>query len=273
MMYTVLGATGFIGRHLVQALRGAGHDVFAPPKGSQELFERPLGHAIYCIGLTADFRNRPFETMRAHVGVLADVLEKAEFDSLLYLSSTRVYGSQASGTEQSVLTADVSNPSDLYNLSKLAGESLCRSCGRAGVRVARLSNVVGPDPDSENFVSALIRAALTGRIALHSHPDSAKDYILVDDTVALLPAIAAHGREWIYNVASGVNLRHRDIVERLAALTGCAVTIDDGAPLTSFLPLDTGRIRTEFGYRPASVLDALPALLAAYRIESNSRKD
>ena len=34
----------------------------------------------------------PFDTIRAHVSVLSEVLEHAEFESLLYLSSTRVYG-------------------------------------------------------------------------------------------------------------------------------------------------------------------------------------
>lgn len=266
MKYTVLGATGFVGRHLVETLRAAGHDVYAPPKGSLQLFERPLGHVLYCIGLTADFRSRIFDTVRAHVSVLAEVLEKADFESLLYLSSTRVYGRNAVGAERAAMAVDVSDPSDLYNISKLAGESLCRSCGRANVKVARISNIVGHDPASENFLLALIREALSGRIELQSDPASSKDYILLDDVIALLPQIALAGRDWIYNVASGVNVQHRAIAERLVALTGCELALRPQAPLINFPAIDVARIRSEFGFTPASVLDALPELVAACRL-------
>jgi len=79
MKFTVLGAGGFIGSHLLAHLRQAGHDCFAPARGDATLFAEELGHVIYCIGLTADFRSRPFDTVRAHVCLLADVLEKAPF--------------------------------------------------------------------------------------------------------------------------------------------------------------------------------------------------
>ncbi len=265
MKYTVLGSSGFVGRHLVSTLRAAGHDVYAPPKGSVQPFERPLGHVLYCIGLTADFRSRIFDTMRAHVSVLTKVLEKADFDSLLYLSSTRVYGRNPLSTEQAAMAVDVADPSDLYNISKLAGESLCRSCGRSGVKVARLSNIVGHDPDSGNFLLALIREALSGRIELQSDPASSKDYILLNDVISLLPKIAVAGREWIYNVASGINVQHRDIALRLVALTGCELTVQPTAPLLNFPAIDVTRIQSEFGFAPASILDALPELVAACR--------
>jgi nucleoside-diphosphate-sugar epimerase len=260
--YTVLGASGFIGRHLVDALRQDGHTVYAPPKGAADLFQRNLGHVLYCIGLTADFRSRPFDTMRAHVSFLTDVLEKASFESLVYLSSTRVYARCTSATEDTTISVDINDPSDLYNISKLAGESLCRSCGRKGVKIARLSNVIGDDIGSENFVFALVREALAGHIELQSDPESSKDYIVLEDVVSLLPRIAAYGKESHYNVASGINLSHRAIVEKLVDLTGCNAVFHTGAPRYNFPAIDTKRIRTEFEFSPASVLDKLPALLA-----------
>lgn len=266
MKYTVLGATGFIGRNLASALRCAGHEVFAPARDASTLFEQPLGHVLYCIGLTADFRSKPFETVRAHVSVLTDVLERADFESLVYLSSTRVYGRSAVATEQSLLAIDPADPSDLYNISKLAGESLCLSCNRPGVKIARLSNVIGQDANSENFVFALIREALAGRIELMSDPGSAKDYILLDDVLAVLPLIAATGTARIYNVASGVNLRHQQIIERLVAITGCDLNIQADAPLLSFPPIDVTRIQSEFDFYPASVLDEIPSLVADFSL-------
>lgn len=264
MNYTVLGATGFIGRHLVEHLRRAGHDVYAPERDATDLYKRPLGHVLYCIGLTADFRTRPFDTMHAHVSTLASMLEKATFESLLYLSSTRVYARSENTAETAALAVDVADPSDLYNVSKLAGESLCRSCGRAGVRVARLSNVVGHDPESENFLNTLIREALVGRIELQADPSSSKDYIVLDDVISLLPRIVTDGQEWIYNVASGVNVRHIDIANRLAELTGCEIAVRDGAQNYGFPAIDITRIRSEFAFSAQPVLQSLPALLARH---------
>jgi nucleoside-diphosphate-sugar epimerase len=264
MNYTVLGASGFIGSHLVASLRNAGHEVYAPAKGDRGVFERPLGHVLYCIGLTADFRSRPFDTVHAHVSVLADVLEKADFDSLVYLSSTRVYARSPSGKESVSLAADVADPSDLYNLSKLTGESLCRSCNRLNVKVARLSNVIGRDHQSDNFLFALIREAVNGRIELQSDPDSAKDYILLEDVVSLLPRIATEGKRWLYNVASGTNVRHRDIVAVLAGLTGCEVAVRPDAPRLDFPEIDIAQLRSEFGFAAAPILETLPSLVAQF---------
>ena len=263
MNFTVLGSRGFIGRHLVAALKAAGRNVAAPDDPAQ--LTGSHGHILYCIGLTADFRSRPFDTMRAHVSVLGDILEKASFDSLVYLSSTRVYARCPFGRENAPITADAHDPSDLYNISKLAGESLCLSSGRKNVKIARLSNVVGYDPASENFLTALIKEALSGSIELRSDPASSKDYIALDDVVSLLPKIAVDGSQTSYNVANGVNITHRAIAERLARLTGCRVTYADGAPRHDFPAIDNSRIRGEFGFAPVSVLDILPTLIEQYR--------
>lgn len=266
MNYTVLGASGFIGRHLVAALRSAGHEVYAPMRGDTEILTRKLGHVFYCIGMTADFRTRPFDTVRSHVSLLADVLEEADFDSLTYLSSTRVYAHGNSGRESDHLVVDVADSSDLYNLTKLTGESLCRSCGRAGVKVVRLSNVLGYDAQSELFLFALIREALSGHIELRTDPASTKDYILLEDVIALLPRIPVEGREWLYNVASGVDISHREIVERLSALTHCSWSVRPSSPLSHYPKIDIARIRAEFNFVPRSVLEALPRLVEIFRV-------
>ncbi len=260
MNWTVLGASGTIGRKLSAHLRAAGHAVFSPGRG-EDLYSRPLGHVIYAIGMTADFRQRPYETVQSHVSLLAELLQNGNFESLLYLSSTRVYGRATTGTEDSLLPVLSQDPSDLYNLSKLMGESLCLQDSRAGVRVARLSNVVGgDDPESSNFVPSLVQAARSGRIVLQTAMDSVKDYIHIDDVVEFLPRIAAGGRERIYNLASGVQITHAQWVKQLAALTGCIVEVAPIAPTVLFIPVDIGRIQAEFDFQPRPVL----ATLASY---------
>lgn len=258
MRWTVLGASGTIGRRLAAHLRAAGQTVDTPGRGDDSLYRRQMGHVIYAIGLTADFRQRPYDTVQAHVSALAELLQQGNFESLLYLSSTRVYARATCTREDSPLPVLTQEPSDLYNLSKLMGESLCLQDARASVRVARLSNVVGgEDADSSNFVPSLVREARSGRIVLQTAADSAKDYIHIDDVVELLPRIAADGRERLYNVASGIQTTHTQWTTELAAQTGCSVEVAPRAPAVRFIPIDIGRIRTEFEFQPRPVLGAL----------------
>ncbi|MBV9064181.1 MAG: NAD-dependent dehydratase, partial [Methylobacteriaceae bacterium] len=88
---TILGASGFIGSNLRRAVQAAGLPCYAPGR-AEALRTGPLGTVFYCIGVTADFRTRPFDTVAAHVCRLSRVLQGCEFDALIYLSSTRVYG-------------------------------------------------------------------------------------------------------------------------------------------------------------------------------------
>nr|WP_295784522.1 NAD(P)-dependent oxidoreductase [Rhodoferax sp.] len=256
--FTIFGASGSIGSRLVTTLKASGHDVLAPARGDPAVLTQVLGHVIYAIGVTADFRSRALDTVEAHVCALVPLLRSAQFDSFLYLSSTRVYGGQQLGAEDVALALNPHDPSDLYNLSKLMGESMCLTSGRSGVRVARLSNVVGADdPDSSNFLPSLLRDACAGHIALRTDLASAKDYIHIDDVLHLLPRIATHGQRSMYNVASGQQVTHRQWVEHLVATTGCTVDILANAPVTHFAPVDVTRIRGEFGFEPRPVLSTI----------------
>lgn len=266
LTFTVLGQ-GFIGSHLLSFLRQQGYDCFAPTRAElDQLRGRRLGHVLYCIGVTADFRSRPLDTVRAHVCRLLDVLDGTELDSLLYLSSTRVYGSVSEGREtENAFRLDPASPGDLYNLSKLMGESVCLSVDRPNVRVARLSNVYGPDWTSDNFLSSVIRSAVDhGSVVFRSAPDSTKDFIAVEDAVRVLAGISIRGRERLYNVASGQPVTNAQLAGTLKGW-GSAVAFEEGAPRVAFPIIDTTRVREEFAFTPRSVLDDLPGLLAQYR--------
>lgn len=253
--FTVLGASGYIGSRLVAHLRAQGHAVWAPARGDAEVFARPLGHVMYCVGLTADFRTRPFDTVDAHVGLLAEVLRRADFDSFLYLSSTRVYMGAASTHEDAPLSVLPSDLSYLYNLTKLTGESLCHASGRNGVRVARLSNVVGPGMDaaSGNLVADLLRQARQGHIVLRSDPQSAKDYVHVADVLDWLPRIALAGCANVYNLASGEQITHLQWLQWLARTYAATFETREQAPWQGFAPINVRRFRDEFGCEPRSV--------------------
>lgn len=269
-MFTVLGASGFIGSRIVRALDARALPYRAPQRGD-DLRGMPLGDVLYSIGLTADFRRRPYDTVRAHVCHLLSLLEGADFESFLYLSTTRLYGKAGSTGEDVSLVVNPHDPSDLYNLSKLMGESVCLATNRPNVRIARLSNVYGDDFSSENFLSSVIRdAVMQGHVTLHTSRASAKDYVSIDDVVQLLPRIAREGRQRMYNVASGMNTTNAEILDVVRQQTGCRVEWSEDAETIAFPPIRIDRICDEFDYAPSPIVDSLAGLIGAYQRERRS---
>lgn len=257
---TVLGASGFIGGRLATRLRTSGYEVLLPDRGDAKLAKNVSGTVFYCIGLTADFRSQPFATMDAHVGVLRTILERGGFDRLIYLSSTRVYAGCEAGDEEQALRVLPSRREDLYNLSKMAGESLALASGRH-CHVARLSNVLGPGMGSTNFVGSLVdEAKLTGAVRFHTSPASDKDYLWIDDAVEGLVAVAERGIAPIYNLAGGSPISNRTLADLLAAQR-IAVSFSPGAPTTTFPSISIARLEHDTGFRPGPVLPKLAAWL------------
>ena len=264
-MITVLGASGFIGSHLVKRLEELGQPFDAPGR-DETISTRNAGHLIYCIGLTSDFRSRPFDTVRAHVCKLLEILQGWEFDSLTYLSSTRLYGTgMPEAREGDSFQFNSLNPGDLYNISKAMGESLSLACGKK-TQVVRLSNVYGNDLTSENFLPSVIKDALSKKkVKLQTSADSTKDYVNIRDVVDGLINIATKGKHTIYNLASGVNVSNQQLMDRISQVTGCEVEFEREAPTVRFPPINIDRMRTEFDFRPSNLLADITTLVESYR--------
>lgn len=263
-MITVLGAGGFIGSHIIRKLDSLGIVYYAPNR-NENLQDKDLGDIIYCIGLTADFRQHPMETVEAHVCKVLDILQNAKFESFLYLSSTRMYGVDvAFAAEANTFKVNPSNLSDLYNISKIMGESLLHACGHP-VHIARLSNVYGKDFDSHNFLSDVIQQAIDqNHVILETTLDSEKDYISIDDAVNILIQIALGGKQVVYNVASGINTSNREIMERLSSLTRCQVDVQPDAREIKFPQINVELTRSEFAYQPSKLMADIDHLVQLY---------
>ena len=267
---TVLGGRGFVGRGLVAHLRATGWQVEVPPRDA--VFPRrgtPLGHVFYCAGLTADFARRPGETLEAHAGLLARVLESDAFDALVYLSSTRLYDGRGAGetvNEDTPIAIRPDHPRHLYDVTKLAGETLCASLAPGRARVARLACVYDETDPDDGFLGALLaRVAATpagGTLALDSSPRLGRDYVHRADAIAALVAIAERGTRLVYNVASGTTL-HNDALATLIARAAdrrIAFAHERDAPAPPVASI--ARARAELDWHPAEVPARLGPWLA-----------
>jgi nucleoside-diphosphate-sugar epimerase len=269
---TVLGASGFIGSALVRDLRKQGITCLACTRTSPPPKNEALGHVVYAIGLTADFRQRPLETAEAHVCVLRQLLADADFESLTYLSSTRVYQPQGPTHESSTLSVQPQRLDDLYNLSKMLGESLCLQSGRAGVQVARLSNVVGLRKDKDIFIDQILEEIVrTRRLRLHSSLDSAKDYIDISDVVSALVGLIGSGAEGVFNIASGAMTSHRTVLEHIRRVLEFELEAHATAsPASDPVPIDTTHLFNTTGFQASAFNDFFPTYLTRYMTEKGT---
>lgn len=250
MKVSIAGASGFIGSSLVSELKEAGinpliikrNDLQSkPPSGG-------WGTLIWAAGLTADFRSRPFDTISAHVSDLNNLLRLGKVNRLVYLSSTRVYQRNSNTDERNSIAVLPTDPSDIYNLSKLLGESLSLSSGIAEVAIARLSNIVGPGEIArKTFLGSICRDAKKGKINLQSAASSTKDYLWIDDAARILSALALDNFCGIMNVASGRQTTHCEWAESICNETGATLSVSPKAAEISFPKIENSMMLNRYG--------------------------
>lgn len=267
--FTILGSGGFIGSNLVRYLKLQGHCVTALTR--EDLIgitdcDSDLGHVIYAIGMTGDFRWRPFDTVEAHVSILSKILCTSKFQSWTTLSSARIYGSITAPETAHEDAKFCVQPTgdDLYDLSKMLGEALCLALPQTAVRIVRLSNVYGVGQSEFTFLEQVISEICKRRyVEIQESQNSTKDYVSIDDTCSAIERISLHGRHRVYNVAGGRAISHISIAKKLQKLTGGVVEFTPGGVVRRLPPIDITRIEGEFGFKPKCLLNDLEGLIAA----------
>jgi len=264
MRFTVIGSSGFIGSALMQYLMQHNHEVLEIHRGNLNFLDHDidLGHVIYCFGLTGDFRVKPFDTVNAHVCILANLLRVKKFDSWLYLSSTRIYSGIDNIAKESARLPVFPDSDGIYDISKLLGESLCLSLKNEKIRVARLSNVYGVGQSTNTFLGSIIDDVKSGHpIIINESPDSRKDYISIEDVIDILVRLAIEGKHRLYNVAAGVAISHAEVAKVIEEVSHSSVSFKSGAQKRIFPDIDISKIKQEFDFRPRLLLDDLSILL------------
>lgn len=266
LKFTIFGSTGFIGSHLVRFLHSKNFECFTPNIRNYDVAESDnLGHIIYAIGVS-DFLNYPHKAIDAHVCYLNKILESRNFESLLYISSGRIYYNSSLTSEENTVKINPTSKNDLYNISKLMGESLCLASNKHNVKIIRPSNVIGTNAPSNLFIpSIIIDAIQKKKITLHSTLESKKDYIYIDDLVKLTLQIILDGKYSIYNIASGYNTKSRDIINEIVKLTNCTVEITSDAKEFSSPQICVDRIKSEFNFTSIPIINKIQELVDFYK--------
>lgn len=234
----VVGAGGFLGRHVVRAAAALGLDVV--PVGRPEQQPVPLRGllrrgtvVIDAAGRTSGDREQLWEANVVRLRRLAEVALEAGA-ALLTIGSAAEYGDPPA---ERVRESDPAEPVSDYGASKLAATQVVGELAAAGLTatVARVFNVVaadraGRDPASE-FARAVRELPPSGGVVRAWDSSLVRDLMSVDAAAGLLLDLAAHvGEVPVVNVCTGRGVRWADLIEAMAAARGVPVTIEDTAP-------------------------------------------
>jgi UDP-glucose 4-epimerase len=275
------GADGFIGGHLLPAIRSSfrptlwvGGETKYPPfrvcrvsltetatypdRGACD----PIEQVIHAAALTK--KSNPDATppeLYQAVNVdgtraLLAWLDAQPLAHLLYVSTCDVYGAPAGETSEATTPA----PADPYAASKLTGEEVAREYAeRRGIpwAVARLGNVYGPGEGAYGkLIPVVIGQALAGQpIRLHGAGATRRDCIYVGDVARALTWIAERRLAGVFNVVFGEADSLATIAKTVVRLAGSSSEIQFDAskpdgPDRTFAP---SRL-VETGWRPQVAL-------------------
>jgi UDP-glucose 4-epimerase len=258
MKILVTGGAGFIGSHVADAYRSAGHEVVVVdnlltgsmknlPEGArfylmdiqaaelEKLFasERPevVNHQAAQISVTVSSRNPQLDARINALGML-NVLENAARSGvrkIIFASS----GGAIYGEADTLPTPESHPPRPLspYGIHKLLGEHYLRYYRHQhGLEYTalRYANVYGPrqSPEGEAGVVAIfIRQLLDGKApTIHAYPDEpdgmSRDYVYVADVAQANLLALERGAGEILNIGTGTATSTGALYRQIAGLLG-----------------------------------------------------
>lgn len=282
-MKTLLtGYNGFVGRHLLNAIRGI------PLKDSLGLVDitnkKRVESAVSSIApdqvihlaaqsfIPASFQD-PLETYTINfIGTfnLLEALKASGFSgNMLYVGSAEVYG-LVPPNQLPVSETQPLRPRNPYAVSKIAAEALCYQMSQTGsfsIVMARPFNHIGPGQDQRFVVSDFARQIIEIKqgkkepLLEVGEIEVTRDFTDVEDVIGAYLGLLENGKSGeVYNVCSGKERSVRSIIETLLHLAGVRVEII--SDLTRFRPSEQRRmcgnpqkIRTAIGWEPRVQLE------------------
>jgi GDP-4-dehydro-6-deoxy-D-mannose reductase len=249
----VTGHSGFVGRTLLQAealgeipsgwqlaTLPDGLDIRAPQLEGAVRAAAPQAvlHLAACTSVADSFRDPDtcFDVNFNGTRNLLRALRALKFGGrLLYVSSGDCYGALREDMlpvgERTPL-----RPRNPYAVSKVAAEALCFQWSQTegvDVVIARPFNHIGPGQDERfavaSFCAQIARIAEGGSapVLRTGNLDVTRDFTDVRDVLNAYFALLQHGvRGEAYNVASGREVRLRELLERALAIAGVRASIE-----------------------------------------------
>jgi len=193
---------------------------------------------------------------------LLEVARQKKIQRFLHVSTDEVYGSMREGeraTEDFPMA-----PNSPYAASKAASDLLVRSYVRTHgfpALITRASNNYGPNQFPEKLIPLMLSQALEGKkLPVYGDGLNERDWIYVEDHCAAIETVLRNGRLGeIYNIGYGMPVSNLEIVRKMLNRLGKPENliefVKDRPGHDRRYALDTAKIQTELGWKPAVTLD------------------
>jgi len=169
----------------------------------------------------------PLRMVQTHVAGTVNLVEaclRVGFGAFVHAGSSSEYGFK----DHAPAEDEALDPNSCYAVTKAAATHYCRYVARrerASITTLRLYSVYGPWEEPTRFIPTLILRGMEGTLPPLVDPETARDYVHVDDVVeAFLLAAEAPAAEpgAVYNVGTGVQTTIREAVEIARRVFGIA---------------------------------------------------
>jgi len=227
---SITGENGFVGRHLVNALKELNSEVMLPKDlngNSLDIRNKDLiwgkidqlgdidmiYHLAAKTSVNSSYEN-PHATYETNVLGTLNILEicrRNDIDKIIYASSY-VYGQPQYLPVDEVHSTDPTNP---YSRSKLIGEELCKSYhDDFGIKcvILRPFNIYGPGQRSDFLIPKVISSLSSGKVVLRDS-EPKRDFVYIADMIdAYIKAGEYQGDFDIFNIGCGQSYSVKEII-------------------------------------------------------------
>lgn len=278
MRILVTGGAGFIGSHVAEVYRDAGHQVaVVDVVGGRD--RTPSGIRCHRVDIASEALRAVFEEERpeivshhaAQANVRRSLADPAADAATNVLGTLRVLDLSVRHAVRQVIFSSTAGalygepktlpvreddpilPASPYGLHKYLGEQYMTYYRRVhglNTTVLRYGNVYGPrqDPATEAGVVAVFAVAMLDgrRPVIFGDGTQVRDFVYVADVADVNLAVLGRTLPQPLHVGSGIGTSVNEIAERLRALTGAATGPDHGPAIPGEvyrIYLDVSRIR------------------------------